>query len=77
MVLGTGLGSGLGTGLGTGLDLVLTIIGDCGGCIEIEDLGGVSTGMFGITVALLGLGLPDESPAGSSWTWSLLAYCLQ
>jgi hypothetical protein len=77
MGLGTGLGTGHGTGLGTGLDLVLTLIGDCGGCNEIEGLGGVSTGMFWITVELLDLGLLDESRAGSSWIWSLLACCAQ
>jgi hypothetical protein len=68
---------GLSTGLGTGLDLVPTLIEECDGCTDIENLGGVSTGMFSTTVALLSLELPDESPVGSSWIWSLLAWCAQ
>jgi hypothetical protein len=33
--------------------------------------------MLLVTVALLGLGLPDESLVGSPWIWSLLACCSQ
>lgn len=69
--------AGLGTGLGTGVDLVLSLTEDRGRSGEAEDFGGVSTGMVRMTVAMLGVGVPDESLVGSSWTWSLLACCPQ